>query len=699
MQPVDLDLDAGANANFWEPHQYSRTVKRAENANKLCSEFVLMIQERADIEKAYASNLRKFAARLEMFLRTGVEYGTATNILSGLAKEAEDNAELHSNIAAGLINPVQLGIKNWQRENFHKSSISTSIKEVKNFDSEFENAQKTWYKHYKNVNRCKKEYFHACKTVRSLQVQVQNAKNEPFGTPEQQAQRGKELRKIEDKLRKGIMEEEKTRKAYEEALSSLSDVTPRYIEDMTQVFNKAQAFERERIIYFKEQALQMQEVLDISAKPNLSQIFVGLRETVAKVDADADLKKWSLAYGVDMAPNFPVFQEYSPEMSALGKKGRSALADGSSGGVTLTSLKTITSPDRGGPIPGTTDSGSNISTSPVHTTAYGSNSYDHGSEGATPRNLKLWTGLKIFSQAWKLIMTSNGSIAEAPSTNLDEPSESPKLSDPPTSDIDQADITKEHLIVPTTAESCRPVEVDNLSNFSKRKRSPSSVQSVEEQAGEAKKAELAEDEVDTEEKAASAAEESQKLVTDDYTSSVNGAAAAISKEKQRVEDTPPYPDFVDDGRPGVPIRALYDYVGVEADELSFNSGDLFEKLEDEDEQGWCKGRKDGRVGLYPANYVEIASVLARVLTPPQPPTPCDCDVPSFPLLLSPSSSHSNVRRIHEKSARQTGGPVSIPLPIPLPPILFIFLLVVLIPLPPLSTAHFFQPHSTTLRCH
>lgn len=36
----------------------------------------------------------------------------------------------------------------------------------------------------------------------------------------------------------------------------------------------------------------------------------------------------------------------------------------------------------------------------------------------------------------------------------------------------------------------------------------------------------------------------------------------------------------------------------------FFSGEIFEKLEDEDEQGWCKGRKDGQVGLYPANYVE-----------------------------------------------------------------------------------------------
>ncbi|NXL85140.1 MYO1F protein, partial [Alectura lathami] len=54
---------------------------------------------------------------------------------------------------------------------------------------------------------------------------------------------------------------------------------------------------------------------------------------------------------------------------------------------------------------------------------------------------------------------------------------------------------------------------------------------------------------------------------------------------------------------GPRCRALYQYVGQDVDELSFNVGDVIDILL-EDISGWWKGRLHGREGLFPGNYVQ-----------------------------------------------------------------------------------------------
>ncbi|KHJ99855.1 hypothetical protein OESDEN_00129 [Oesophagostomum dentatum] len=50
---------------------------------------------------------------------------------------------------------------------------------------------------------------------------------------------------------------------------------------------------------------------------------------------------------------------------------------------------------------------------------------------------------------------------------------------------------------------------------------------------------------------------------------------------------------------------LYDYSPLENDEIPLQKGETIEVLSDADSLGWCTGRKNGEVGLFPASYVQV----------------------------------------------------------------------------------------------
>ncbi|XP_071512651.1 protein kinase C and casein kinase substrate in neurons protein 1 isoform X9 [Panulirus ornatus] len=439
--------------SFWEVGNYKRTTKRIEDGNRLCDDLMKLVSERAEIEKIYAKNLKEWAKKWNNIIEKGPEYGTTEAAWKGVLMEAEQRCDLHMRVKENLINDVHSNVKQWQRDNFHKSMMG-QLKEKKDIEDMFKKAQKPWAKLLEKVNKSRADYHNACKSERSAQNQERNAGGDSSLSPDQ-------VKKLQDRVSKAKEEVSRGRDKYEICLKEISDFNPKYIEDMTHVFEKAQEAESKRLIFCKDMLFATHKCLNVSNDPSLPRIYEEFHHTVANADYEKDLKWWSNNHGVNMPMNWPSFEEYTPDLHRISKKTPKGAVSGT-GDITLTSVK-----------------------GPSNHTSATSKSSDNNRHSA-----------------------------------ISDPQESQEASNP----------------------------------------------------------------FDDEE---------------DPHSQNNGVSGD--------DDEWDYSDrMVDPNKPGVPVRALYDYEGVEADELSFKVGDVFEKLEDEDEQGWCTGRKDGRIGLYPANYVEFA---------------------------------------------------------------------------------------------
>lgn len=70
-------------------------------------------------------------------------------------------------------------------------------------------------------------------------------------------------------------------------------------------------------------------------------------------------------------------------------------------------------------------------------------------------------------------------------------------------------------------------------------------------------------------------------------------APAVPSSRPKVQQRPQGPR----------CRALYQYIGQDTDEISFEANDTIDLI-NEDPSGWWRGRIRGKEGLFPGNYVE-----------------------------------------------------------------------------------------------
>lgn len=54
------------------------------------------------------------------------------------------------------------------------------------------------------------------------------------------------------------------------------------------------------------------------------------------------------------------------------------------------------------------------------------------------------------------------------------------------------------------------------------------------------------------------------------------------------------------------VRAVYKYVAMQEDELSFEEGDMLYIVDMSDPNGWWKAKCNNRTGMIPSNYGLLA---------------------------------------------------------------------------------------------
>ncbi|KJE88573.1 hypothetical protein CAOG_00211 [Capsaspora owczarzaki ATCC 30864] len=291
--------------SFWEVEQYKRVVERVSNAPKLCDELVACVDERENLEKAYAKSLQSWAKKWEGQIASekSMEFGTLKTGWGGLFTEAYGKAEAHLAIIRDLQSAVNSAVDKWKSENFHKSIIH--FKETKLAEDGFEKAQKPWIKHKHKVDKYRKLYHSAAKTAHVLQKRATEAEGNNQCSAE-------ECSKMAEKASKAAQEADVLRQKYEEYLRIITEYRPNYIRDMKEVFERWQEFEGLRIEFFKRTLLDYQRIVDVSNNAGISATSTALNSILNGIDSNEDLHSFSQLKGADMDYHWPEFEEWTP---------------------------------------------------------------------------------------------------------------------------------------------------------------------------------------------------------------------------------------------------------------------------------------------------------------------------------------------------------------------------------------------------
>jgi len=272
MSEVEVE-EAEDEGGFWELNGYKIALKRVKNGQKLSGELKEMIVERAKVEEAFGKDLKQWSSKWVHSLKnTSAEYGTTKDGWYAFAALGEEEGDIYMNTREKLMNNPVLEVKQWIEENYPNNLFNINYK-LQQFAAEFEEAQMSWKEMNKRVMDAKKKYHESIRVNRPPHEQIE------------------------------------ARDRYEMLLRQMDSYKSRYVEKMTNVFEKTQQFELQRMLFFKQIFGECHDLLQTYEDPRYPAAFARLSAELGKMQPKDDLAWWSMNYGTGTQPVWPQLEE------------------------------------------------------------------------------------------------------------------------------------------------------------------------------------------------------------------------------------------------------------------------------------------------------------------------------------------------------------------------------------------------------
>ena len=188
----------------------------------------------------------------------------------------------------------------YKKDHYGKSILH--VKKIKEFERDFEQAQKSWAKLLDKISKAKKDYQEAHQKFKKAEMAEKIIESDRGAEDEQ---------KTKMKLSVSTYKKEcdALRCKYKQYIEDMTNTRPNYENGMKEVLDRTHAFEKKRLSQFKTSYEALQKALLIDKDPHLASMQEAFTKAINSQDIEKDIQWWNSHFGSDTNTTWPSFEE------------------------------------------------------------------------------------------------------------------------------------------------------------------------------------------------------------------------------------------------------------------------------------------------------------------------------------------------------------------------------------------------------